>query len=200
MMKIPLREGRTLHHDIETNYGSGRVRLRSAPPGTGIIAGGPLRAIFEVLGVQDVVAKSIGSQNPYNMIKATLKALQMTESPRDVARRRGLKVADVVGKEADEEAAKKAKKAKSDKKAAKKAKADEKAKEADNKKSESKKKSSSKKKSTDSKKKKSSKKSASKTSTKKKSETKPKSKSDASKSKKGKTKAKKSTKKKDSDK
>jgi len=96
LFKIPLRDGRTLHHDIEGFYGAGHVYLRSAPPGTGIIAGGPLRAIFEALGVQDVVAKCIGSNNPYNMVRATFAALQDMQSPRQVASRRGLKVSDIV--------------------------------------------------------------------------------------------------------
>jgi small subunit ribosomal protein S5 len=96
MVRVPLREGRTLHHDIEGHHGAGRVYLRSAPQGTGIIAGGPLRAIFEALGVQDVVAKTLGSNNPYNMINATFEALKSMESPRQVASRRGKKVGDIV--------------------------------------------------------------------------------------------------------
>lgn len=96
MIRVPLREGRTLHHDVEGRYGAGRVYLRAAPQGTGIIAGGPLRAIFESLGVQDVVAKAIGSNNPYNMVNATLDALQKMQNPRQVAARRGKKVADIV--------------------------------------------------------------------------------------------------------
>lgn len=96
MVRIPLREGRTLHHDVEGNYGAGKVYLRAAPQGTGIIAGGPLRAIFEALGVQDVVAKCIGSNNPYNMVNATLDALTKMENPRQIANRRGKKVADIV--------------------------------------------------------------------------------------------------------
>ncbi len=96
LIKVPLREGRTLHHDVEGRYGAGHVHLRSAPPGTGIIAGGPLRAIFEALGVQDVVAKCIGSNNPYNMVRATFAALESMESPRNVASRRGLKVSEIV--------------------------------------------------------------------------------------------------------
>ena len=97
MMRVPLREGRTLHHDIEGRHGAGRVIMRTAPQGTGIIAGGPMRAVFEMLGVQDVVAKSTGSQNPYNMIRATLDALGKETSPRMVAQRRGKKVADILG-------------------------------------------------------------------------------------------------------
>ena len=96
MIRVPLREGRTLHHDIEGRHGAGKVVMRTAPQGTGIIAGGPMRAVFEMLGVQDVVAKSIGSQNPYNMIRATLDGLQKEASPRSVAQRRGKKVADIL--------------------------------------------------------------------------------------------------------
>jgi small subunit ribosomal protein S5 len=98
MVRVPLREGRTLHHDIKGHYGAGRVTLRAAPPGTGIIAGGPMRAIFEALGVQDVVAKSNGTQNPHNMIKATVDGLTNSYSPRQVAQRRGKKVSDIVGR------------------------------------------------------------------------------------------------------
>jgi small subunit ribosomal protein S5 len=96
MIRVPLREGRTLHHDIDGRHGAGRVVMRTAPQGTGIIAGGPMRAVFEMLGVQDVVAKSIGSQNPYNMIRATLNGLTKQQSPRSVAQRRGKKVADIL--------------------------------------------------------------------------------------------------------
>ena len=99
MVRIPLREGRTLHHDVQGHFGAGKVVLRTAPPaGTGVIAGGPMRAIFEVLGVQDVVAKSLGSNNPYNMIKATFDALQSICSPRMVAAKRGKKVGDIVSR------------------------------------------------------------------------------------------------------
>ncbi|MGR3453773.1 30S ribosomal protein S5 [Pseudooceanicola sp.] len=98
MIRVPLREGRTLHHDMEGRHGAGRVVMRTAPQGTGIIAGGPMRAVFEMLGIQDVVAKSIGSQNPYNMIRATLNGLQKESSPRMVAQRRGKKVADILPK------------------------------------------------------------------------------------------------------
>ena len=98
MIRIPLREGRTLHHDIAGRYGAGKVYLRTAPAGTGVIAGGPMRAVFEVLGVQDVVAKSVGSNNPYNMIKATFEALKSINSPRMVAARRGKKVGDIVSR------------------------------------------------------------------------------------------------------
>ena len=98
MVRVPLREGRTLHHDIEGRHGAGKVIMRAAPTGTGIIAGGPMRAVFEMLGVQDVVAKSIGSQNPYNMIRATMDGLSKEASPRMVAQRRGKKVADILGR------------------------------------------------------------------------------------------------------
>lgn len=98
MVRIPLKEGRTLHHDVEGRFGAGKVRLRTAPPGTGIIAGGPMRAIFETLGVKDIVAKSIGSSNPHNMVKATFDALQRINSPRMIAERRGLKVADIINR------------------------------------------------------------------------------------------------------
>ena len=101
MMRVPLKEGRTLHHDIKGHHGAGRVTLRTAPTGTGIIAGGPMRAVFEMLGVQDVVAKSPGSQNPYAMIHATLDALRQQQSPRMVAQRRGKKVADILPKRDD---------------------------------------------------------------------------------------------------
>ena len=96
LVKVPLKEGRTLHHDIEGRHGAGKVVLRTAPPGTGIIAGGPMRAVFEVLGIQDVVAKSIGSSNPYNMVRATVKALAKINSPRQVAARRGKKVNEII--------------------------------------------------------------------------------------------------------
>ena len=101
MIRVPLREGRTLHHDIEGRHGAGRVVMRTAPQGTGIIAGGPMRAVFEMLGVHDVVAKSLGSQNPYNMIRATLNGLGLEQSPRNVAQRRGKKVADILPKRDD---------------------------------------------------------------------------------------------------
>ena len=96
MVRVPLREGRTLHHDIDGRHGAGKVVMRTAPTGTGIIAGGPMRAVFEMLGVQDVFAKSIGSQNPYNMIRATLDGLGRQASPRIVAQRRGKKVAEII--------------------------------------------------------------------------------------------------------
>lgn len=102
MIRVPLREGRTLHHDVKGRFGAGRVVLRSAPAGTGIIAGGPMRAVFETLGVQDVVTKSIGTSNPYNMVKATFEALKEMNSPRMVAAKRGKKVSDVVGRRASD--------------------------------------------------------------------------------------------------
>src|SRR6202000_2395388 len=97
MVRVPMKEGRTLHHDIEGRYGAGKVVLRTAPPGTGIIAGGPLRAVFETLGIGDVVAKSLGSRNPHNMVKAAFAALERCASPRSVASRRGKKVSDILG-------------------------------------------------------------------------------------------------------
>jgi len=105
LVRIPLREGRTLHHDVQGRFGAGRVVLRAAPPGTGIIAGGPMRAVFETMGVQDVVAKSIGTQNPHNMIKATFNALGRCASPRSVVVRRGKKVGDIVARRGGEAAA-----------------------------------------------------------------------------------------------
>ena len=98
MIQVPLREGRTLHHDVDGRFGAGIVVLRSAPPGTGIIAGGPMRAVFETMGVQDVVAKSIGSANPHNMVKATFQALKHCSSPRNVAARRGKKISEIVSR------------------------------------------------------------------------------------------------------
>jgi len=92
LLRGSLRDGRTLHHDVRGHHGAGKVLLRSAPPGTGIIAGGPMRAILECLGMSDVVAKSLGSSNPYNMVRATFDALKSEDSPRSVAARRGLKV------------------------------------------------------------------------------------------------------------
>ncbi len=97
MIRVPLRDGRTLHHDGNGHFGAGRVTLRSAPQGTGIIAGGPMRAIFESLGVADVVTKSVGTSNPYNMIRATFEALGEQTSPKSVAQRRGKKIADLLG-------------------------------------------------------------------------------------------------------
>ena len=98
MIRVPLREGRTLHHDTKGHFGAGRVEVRAAPPGTGIIAGGPMRAVFETMGVQDVVAKCTGTRNPQNMIRATLDAFQVSNSPRSVAAKRGLKIGDVVAR------------------------------------------------------------------------------------------------------
>jgi small subunit ribosomal protein S5 len=95
MIRVPMKEGRTLHHDVEGNYGAGSVILRTAPAGTGIIAGGPLRAVFETLGMGDVVAKSLGSRNPHNMVKAAFAALERCASPRSVANRRGKKVSEL---------------------------------------------------------------------------------------------------------
>jgi small subunit ribosomal protein S5 len=105
MIRVPMREGRTLHHDVVGEYGAGHVVLRSAAQGTGIIAGGPMRAIFEVLGIQDVVAKSKGSSNPHNMVRATFDALQKIQSPRQVALRRGRKVADIIARRDGSQAA-----------------------------------------------------------------------------------------------
>ena len=101
MIRVPLREGRTLHHDTKGRHGAGKVILRAAPPGTGVIAGGPMRAVLETLGVQDVVAKSVGTSNPYNMIRATIDALKSQSSPRSVAAKRGLKVGDLVNRRDD---------------------------------------------------------------------------------------------------
>ena len=98
MVRVPLKDGRTLHHDGNGHFGAGRVTLRSAPQGTGIIAGGPMRAIFESLGVADVVTKSVGTSNPYNMIRATFEALGDQTSPKAVAQRRGKKIADLLGR------------------------------------------------------------------------------------------------------
>ncbi len=101
MIRVPLREGRTLHHDVKGRHGAGKVLLRAAEPGTGIIAGGPMRAVFETLGVQDVVAKSQGSSNPYNMVRATFDALTKQASPRMVAAKRGKKVSEIVARRGD---------------------------------------------------------------------------------------------------
>ncbi len=109
MIRVPLKEGRTLHHDGNGRFGAGKVTVRTAPAGTGIIAGGPMRAVFESLGVADVVTKSVGTSNPYNMIRATFDALQNQTSPKSVAQRRGKKIADLLGRggasEAEAEAA-----------------------------------------------------------------------------------------------
>jgi small subunit ribosomal protein S5 len=106
LIRVPLREGRTLHHDVRGRFGAGRVVLRNAPPGTGIIAGGPMRAVFDALGMQDVVAKSVGSSNNHNMIKATFDALSRCCSPRQVASKRGKKVGDIVGRRDEQTAVK----------------------------------------------------------------------------------------------
>ena len=98
MIRVPLKDGRTLHHDGRGHFGAGKVTVRTAPSGTGIIAGGPMRAVFESLGVHDVVTKSVGTSNPYNMIRATFEALKDQTSPRSVAQRRGKKVADLLGR------------------------------------------------------------------------------------------------------
>ena len=98
-MRVPLKEGRTLHHDMKGHFGAGKVVLRTAPSGTGIIAGGPMRAVFETLGVQDVVAKSIGTSNPHNMIKATFDAFSSMNSPRNIANKRSKKVSEIFGKQ-----------------------------------------------------------------------------------------------------
>lgn len=104
LVRVPLREGRTIHHDAKGMFGSGMVVLRAAPPGTGIIAGGPMRAVFEALGIQDVVAKSVGTSNPHNMVKATFAALAAVASPRSVANRRGKKVNEIFGKKPGDKA------------------------------------------------------------------------------------------------
>jgi small subunit ribosomal protein S5 len=101
MIRVPLREGRTLHHDTNGRWGAGKVLMRSAPAGTGVIAGGPMRAVFDVLGIKDVVAKSTGSSNPYNMVRATVDALKNQSSPRQIASKRGLKVQDIIGRRTD---------------------------------------------------------------------------------------------------
>src|SRR6201986_4168001 len=101
MVRVPLRESRTLHHDGAGRHGAGKVVLRAGPPGTGVIAGGPMRAVLETLGVQDVVAKSVGSSNPYNMVRATFDALKGQSSPRQIASKRGKKVGDLLGRRND---------------------------------------------------------------------------------------------------
>ncbi|QDO98931.1 30S ribosomal protein S5 [Ferrovibrio terrae] len=103
MIRVNLREGRTLHHDIEGRHGAGKVLLRTAPAGTGIIAGGPMRAVFETLGVADVVTKSLGSSNPHNMVKATFEALKGLNAPRHIASKRGKKVSDLLGRKSETE-------------------------------------------------------------------------------------------------
>jgi small subunit ribosomal protein S5 len=104
MVRVPLKEGRTLHHDVNGRWGAGKVVLRSAPAGTGIIAGGPMRAVFETLGMHDVVAKSLGSSNPYNLVRATFDALKHEDSPRSVAARRSLKVSTLQSRRRDADA------------------------------------------------------------------------------------------------
>lgn len=101
LIRVPLREGRTLHHDIEGRFGAGHVVLRAAPAGTGIIAGGPTRAVFEALGIHDVVCKCVGTTNPHNMVKAALDALKNATSPRQVAARRSKKVSEIIGRRGD---------------------------------------------------------------------------------------------------
>ncbi|MFO1154894.1 MAG: 30S ribosomal protein S5 [Rhodospirillales bacterium] len=101
LIRVPLRDGRTLHHDVQGHYGAGQVVLRASPPGTGVIAGGPMRAVFETMGVQDVVAKSIGTSNPHNMVKATFAALKNCYSPRAVAARRGKRVGEIISRRTD---------------------------------------------------------------------------------------------------
>ncbi len=102
LIRVPLREARTLHHDVTGRHGAGKVILRAAVPGTGIIAGGPMRAVFETLGINDIVAKSQGTSNPYNMVRATFDALKQVDSPRSVAARRGLKVCDLQARRGQE--------------------------------------------------------------------------------------------------
>ncbi len=101
MIRVPLRESRTLHHDGYGRWGAGKIQMRAAPPGTGVIAGGPMRAVLETLGVSDVVAKSLGSSNPYNMVRATFEALKVQSSPRQVASKRGMKVGDLLARRND---------------------------------------------------------------------------------------------------
>jgi small subunit ribosomal protein S5 len=103
LIRVPLREGRTLHHDVNGRWGAGKVLMRAAPAGTGIIAGGPMRAVFETLGVHDVVTKSLGSSNPYNLVRATFEALKDQQSPRTVASRRGLKVSQIQARRRDQD-------------------------------------------------------------------------------------------------
>ncbi|MEM9123161.1 MAG: 30S ribosomal protein S5 [Pseudomonadota bacterium] len=100
LIRVPLRDGRTLHHDGYGRHGAGKVVLRTAPPGTGVIAGGPMRAVFEMLGIQDVVAKSLGTSNPYNMVRATVDALKNQANPRSIANKRGIKVSELISRRA----------------------------------------------------------------------------------------------------
>jgi small subunit ribosomal protein S5 len=104
LIRVPLRDGRTLHHDVAGRHGAGRVVLRAAPAGTGIIAGGPMRAVFEALGMHDVVSKSVGSSNPYNLVRATFSALKNEDNPRSVAARRGIKVSALQARRRDGDA------------------------------------------------------------------------------------------------
>jgi small subunit ribosomal protein S5 len=105
LIRVPLKDSRTLHHDMEGRHGAGKVVMRTAVAGTGIIAGGPMRAVFESLGMHDVVAKSLGSSNPYNLVRATIDALQREDSPRTVAARRGLKVSQLQARRGDTDGA-----------------------------------------------------------------------------------------------
>src|ERR1700739_2539840 len=105
MIRVPLRESRTLHHDGAGRWGAGKIMMRAAPPGTGVIAGGPMRAVLEALGVQDVVGKRMGSSNPYNMGRATFEALKVQASPRTGRPTAGKKVSDIIGRRADGAAA-----------------------------------------------------------------------------------------------
>ena len=98
LIQIPLREGRTIHHDVKAKDGSGRIILRAASKGTGIIAGGPVRAVCEVLGIQDVVAKSLGSANPHNVLKACINGLVSQSSPKLISALRGKKISEIVSK------------------------------------------------------------------------------------------------------
>ena len=101
MVRVHLKDNRTLHHDIVGRFGAGKVILRSASPGTGIIAGGPMRALFESLGIKDVVAKSTGTSNPHNMLKATFDAFKKSESPKSIASKRSKKVSEVISSKQD---------------------------------------------------------------------------------------------------
>ena len=101
MVRVHLKDNRTIHHDIVGRFGAGKVILRSASPGTGIIAGGPMRALFESLGIKDVVAKSTGTSNPHNMLKATFDAFKKSESPKSIASKRSKKVSEVISSKQD---------------------------------------------------------------------------------------------------
>src|ERR1700761_6947888 len=98
LIRVPRKDGRTLHHEVRGHHGAGKVIVRPAPAGTGVIAGGPLRAVFEALGVGDVVSKSLGTSNPYNMVRAVFDALMNQQSPRNVAQRRGRSVAEIISR------------------------------------------------------------------------------------------------------